>query len=448
MSRAEPSPEPSPPAVSRRALDAEILALAVPAFATLLAEPLLVLADSAIIGHVSTAALAGLGVAASVIGLVIGLCIFLAYGTTATVARRLGAGDLRGALAGGLDGITLGALVGTGLAVVLSSLAGPIVGLYGVTPEVAAQATTYLAIVALGLPAALVILAATGVLRGLQDTRTPLLVVVGMNLVNVGLNLAFVFGLGWGIAGAATGTVISQYAAAGFLTVAVLRGSRREQVHWAWRPGGVLAAASSSGWLVVRTLGLQAALLTTTAVAARMGTTAMAAHQVLNSLWMLLVFAMDAIAIAAQAIVGRYLGAGETAVVRSLLRRMIAWGIGIGLVGGLALWAGRGLYLRLFTPDAAVLDQVGLVLPLLAGLTVVSAVVFVLDGVLIGAGDARYLALASLLNLATYLPLALAVAFSGAGLFWLWVAYGGLALSRLVTLGLRARGTRWMRLGA
>ena len=431
-----------------RSLDAELLALAVPAFATLLAEPLLVLADSAIIGHISTEALAGLGIAASVIGVVLGLCIFLAYGTTATVSRRLGAGDLPGALAGGLDGITLGIGVGIVLAGSIAWLAEPIIGLYQVAPGVAAQAVTYLRIVAAGFPAALVVLAATGVLRGLQDTRTPLVVVVGMNLINVGLNLWLVFGLGLGIAGAGLGTVVSQYCAAVFLASAVLRGARRQGVHWHWHPGGVLDAARTGQWLVVRTAGLQAALLLTTGVAARMGTTAMAAHQVLNSLWMLLVFAMDAIAIAAQAMVGRYLGAGRADVVSSLLRRLIGWAIGIGLTGGLALWAGSGLYLGVFTPDAAVRAQVSTVLPLLAALTVVSAVVFVLDGVLIGAGDARYLALASLVNLATYVPLALAVAFTGAGLPWLWLAYGGLALSRLATLGWRARGTAWQRLGA
>ncbi len=431
----------------RRRLDAEVWTLAVPAFATLLAEPLLVLADSAIIGHVSTNALAGLGVAASVIGLTLGLCVFLAYGTTASVARRLGAGDLPGALAGGLDGITLGLGVGVVLAAGIGGFAGPIIGLYAVAPEVAAPASSYLRIVALGFPAALTMLAATGVLRGLQDTRTPLLVVGCMNLVNIGLNLWFVFGLGWGIAGSATGTVISQYLAAAWMVAAVLRGARRHQVRWRWHPAGVLAAAGASSWLILRTLGLQLALLATTAVAARMGTTQLAAHQVLNSLWMLLVFAMDAVAIAAQAIVGRYLGAGEPGIVRALLGRMNRWAIGIGLIGGLALWAGNRLYLPLFTPDQAVVDQIGRVLPILAALTVVSAVVFVLDGVLIGAGDARYLALASGINLVTYLPLALAVAWTGAGLEWLWIAYGGLALSRLVTLGLRARGTRWMRLG-
>lgn len=439
---------PSPTRADRRQLDRELLALAVPAFATLLAEPLLVLADSAIIGHVSTDALAGLGVAASIVGVVVGLCVFLAYGTTASVARRLGAGDRAGALAGGLDGITLGALTGVVLAAVLQGAGSTIVGWYGVEPAVAAQATAYLTVVSLGFPGALVILAATGVLRGLQDTRTPLLVVVVMNLANIGLNLLFVHGLGWGITGSGSGTALAQTCSALWLALIVLRGARREHVRWHWRPGGILAAARTGGWLILRTAGLQAALLLTTAVAARMGATSLAAHQVIYSLWMLLAFAMDAVAIAAQALVGRYLGAGEASTVRSLLGRMLGWGVLIGVAGGLLLWAGQGLYLWLFTPDAAVAGLVSSLLPLVAGLTVLGGVVFVLDGVLIGAGDTRYLALASLVNLAVYLPLAIAVAVTGGGLAWLWAAYAGFTLSRFVTLGLRARGTGWMRLGA
>ncbi|MEA5054623.1 MAG: MATE family efflux transporter [Propionicimonas sp.] len=431
----------------QRRLDRELVALAVPAFATLLAEPLLVLADSAIIGHVSTDALAGLGIASSVVGVVVGLCVFLAYGTTASVARRLGAGDRAGALAGGLDGITLGALIGVVLAIVLQVAATGVVGWYGVEPVVADQAASYLSVVSLGFPGALVILAATGVLRGLQDTRTPLLVVVVMNLANIGLNLLFVHGLGWGITGSGTGTALAQTGAAVWLALTVLRGARREQVRWRWHPSGILTAARSSGWLVLRTAGLQAALLLTTAVAARMGAVSMAAHQVLYSLWMLLTFAMDAVAIAAQALVGRYLGAGEASTVRSLLARMLGWGVLIGVTGGLLLWAGQGLYLWLFTPDAAVVGLVSSVLPLVAGLTVLGGVVFVLDGVLIGAGDTRYLAWASLVNLLVYLPLAIMVAVTGGGLVWLWLAYAGFTLSRFVTLGLRARGTGWMRLG-
>lgn len=440
------SPEPRRP--DRRALDREILALAIPAFATLVAEPLLLMADSAIIGHLATSALAGLGIATSVVGLVIGLSIFLAYGTTSSVARRIGAGDPEGALAEGLDGISLGLLVGIVVGAAVSCAAGPIIGLYGVDSEVAAPATTYLRIVALGFPAALTMLAATGVLRGLQDTRTPLYVAVAMNLVNIALNLILVLGLGLGIAGAAIGTVCSQASAATFLAGRVIIGARRAQVVWRWNPGGVLRAARTGGWLVVRTLGLQASILTTTTVAARMGATAMAAHQILNSLWQFLMYAMDAIAIAAQAIVGRYLGARQPVIVSLLMKRMLTWGFLIGLALSLGLWLAHPLYLGIFTPDPAVAAQVARVLALLAVITPFSAAVFVLDGVLIGAGDTRYLAGASIINFLSYLPLALAVAFTGAGLVWLWAAYAGFLLSRAITLGLRARGTAWMRLGA
>ncbi|WP_245581295.1 MATE family efflux transporter [Propionicicella superfundia] len=432
----------------RRRLDREVLSLAVPAFATLVAEPLLVIADSAIIGHVSTASLAGLGVAASVVSLVLGLCIFLAYGTTATVARRLGADDLAGALAGGLDGISLALVVGTVLAIGVGTLAGPIVGLYGVDPAVAAEGARYLSVAAIGFPFALTMLAATGVLRGLQDTRTPLYVAIVMNVVNIALNVTLVLGLGWGIRGAAIGTVCSQAAAAAVLAGLVLRGARRNGVRWHWRPAGVLHAARTGGWLVLRTAGLQAALLAATAAAARMGTVSTAAHQIVNSLWMLLVMAMDAIAIAAQAIVGRYLGAGDAATVRTLLTRLLTWATGIGAVTGVALWAAHPLYLGLFTPDQAVRSLVAQVLPILALVTLIAATVFVLDGVLIGAGDVRYLALASLVNLVVYLPLVALVVSTGAGLVWLWLAYVGLTLSRLVTLGVRARGDAWLRLGA
>lgn len=440
------TPTPGGRAAHRR-LDREIFALAIPAFATLVAEPLLVIADSAIIGHVATQSLAGLGIAASVITLLQGLCIFLAYGTTATVARRLGAGDLKSALAGGLDGISLALIVGAGLAVGVGLLAGPIVGLFGVDDAVATEARKYLELMAIGFPFVLTMLAATGVLRGLQDTRTPLYVAIVMNVVNVALNLTLVMGLGWGIRGAAIGTVISQAAAGAVLGGLVLRGARRNDVRWRWNPTGILAAARAGGWLVLRTVGLQAALMTTTVVAAGMGAVSMAAHQIVNGLWMLLIMAMDAIAIAAQAIVGRYLGAGDAVTVRTLLVRMLAWATGIGAVAAVILWAAHPLYLPLFTPDAAVAGLVAQVLPVLAFVTLLAASVFVLDGILIGAGDLRYLALVSLVNLAVYVPLALLVAALDAGLVWLWIAYIGLTLSRLVTLGVRARGDAWMRLG-
>lgn len=432
----------------RSQLDREVFALALPAFATLVAEPLLVMVDSAIVGHLSTDALAGLGIAASVVSLTLGLCIFLAYATTAMVARRLGAGDLRGALAGGLDGMTLALILGSLLAVTLGFLATPIVGLYSVTTTVAALASTYLSVVATGFPAALTMLAATGVLRGLQDTRTPLIVALAMNMANVIVTLGCVHGLGMGIRGAALGTLIAQWAAAGALTTVVLIRGKSHGVRWSWHPAGVLHAARAGGWLVVRTAGLLAALLVATAAAAAMGTVALAAHQILNGLWMLLVMAMDAVAIAAQAIVGRYLGAGDAQTVRVLLARLLGWATAVGSALGLALWLLHPLYLWLFTPDAQVQGMVAAVLPIMAAITLIAATVFVLDGVLIGAGDMRYLAVASVINLTAYLPLVGLVVVTDAGLVWLWVAYAGLTVCRLATLGLRARGDTWLRLGS
>jgi len=190
--------------------DREILRLAVPAFLALVAEPLFLLADAAIVGHLGTAPLAALGIAAVVLQTVVGLCVFLAYGTTAGVARHLGAGDLRGALAHGVDGLWLAGAIGalvTGAGVLL---AGPLVRLFGASDVVADPATTYLRIAFLGVIPLLLMLAATGVLRGLQDTRTPLLVAVGGNALNVALNLVLVYPAGLGLAGSALGSVLAQ----------------------------------------------------------------------------------------------------------------------------------------------------------------------------------------------------------------------------------------------
>jgi putative MATE family efflux protein len=431
-----------------RALDREIFGLALPTFATLVSEPLLLLADSAIIGHLGTTELAGLGIAANVLGILTGLCIFLAYGTTGTVARRLGAGNRQAALAGGLDGLLLAVGLGVVLCAALELALPAVVGAYGASPEVSAAATSYLRIAAFNLPSILLLLAGTGVLRGLQDTRTPLYVAIATNLANIGLNFTFVYGLGLGIAGSALGTLVAQTAAALFVAVIVIRGARREHALLRFRPGGILAAARSGVWLVARTATLQAAITLTTFVAATGGAVALASHQIVNSLWTLLAFALDAIAIAGQAIIGRALGAGEVQLGRAMTRRMVGWGVLCGVVFGVLVTVARPLYVGLFTPDEDVQRLVGRTLLVVAVVTPIAGVVFVLDGVLIGAGDGRYLALAGLLALLAYLPMALTVNNLHAGLIWLWVAYGGFMTARMITLLVRARGDAWARVGA
>jgi putative MATE family efflux protein len=438
----------SAPPPSTRALDKEIFALAVPAFATLVSEPVLLLADAAIIGHLGTSQLAGLGIAANVLGVLTGLCIFLAYGTTGMVARRLGAGDRPGALAGGIDGMVLGAGLGIVLCAALQFVLPSVIGWYGVEPDVAGAATRYLRIAACGLPSILLLLASTGVLRGLQDTRTPLYVMIITNLVNIVLNVGLVYGLGLGIAGSALGTLLAQTGAAAFLAFIVVRGARRERAEIRLRPGGVLAAARSGVWLVARTATLHAAITLTTLVAATGGAVALAAHQVVNSLWVLLVFALDAIAIAGQAIIGRQLGAGEIVIALSMTRRMIGWGVLCGVLFGAVMLLTRPLFVGIFSPDRDVQQMVVRVLLAVAVITPIAGVVFVLDGVLIGAGDGRYLALAGLLALLAYVPLALMVNAQHGGLLWLWVAYGGFITARMITLLQRIRGDRWIRVGA
>jgi putative MATE family efflux protein len=436
------------PAADPRRLDREIFGLALPTLATLVSEPLLLLADSAIIGHLGTDALAGLGIAANVLGVVTGLCIFLAYGTTGTVARRLGAGDDSGALAGGFDGLVLALGLGALLCVALQLLVAPVTAAYGASPEVTAAAASYLRVAAFGLPSVLLLLAGTGVLRGLQDTRTPLRVVIAANLANVGLNLLLVYGFRLGIAGSALGTLLAQTGAAVVVAAVVVRRMRAVHARPRFHPAGVLAAARSGTWLVVRTATLQGAITLTTLVATAGGTVALAAHQVVNSLWILLAFALDALAIAGQSIIGRALGAGDTDLGRAMTRRMVGWGLVAGLVFGLLVWLARPLYLGFFSPDLQVQHLVGRVLLVVAVVTPVAGVVYVLDGVLIGAGDSRYLALAGLIALAAYAPLALLVLDHAAGLRWLWLAYGGFMLARMTTLVLRLRTGAWVRVGA
>lgn len=382
------------------------------------------------------------------LGIVIGLSVFLAYGTTAMVSRRIGAGDRAGALAGGLDGLALGLIIGVAAAVVIVVGAPGILSWYGGTPEVTALGVQYLRIVALGLPAQMLMLASTGVLRGLQDTRTPLRVVVSINLLNIALNVLLVLGLGFGIQGAAVGTAVSQWVGASIMAGLVLRGAAREGVPLRPRPAGVLAAARLGGWLVLRNGSLQAALALTTVTAASLGTVALAAHQVVATIWALVAHGLDAFAIAAQAMVGLRLGGGDTAAARGVLRRVLAWGVGFGAVIGVALALTRTPLARLFGTDTAVQDAAAAALLVLALAAPIGAIAFQFDGILIGAGDARFLAFAGIATTAVYAPFALAVMNTGAGLVWLWAAYCVWLAARSAALGWRTRGTTWMRTGA
>ncbi|SDB89108.1 putative efflux protein, MATE family [Sanguibacter gelidistatuariae] len=437
---------------ARRATDRQILALAVPALGALVAEPIFVLVDSAVVGHLGTTQLAGLSVASTLLLTVVGLCVFLAYATTASVARRLGAGQRTQALQAGVDGMWLAAGLGITLAAALWIAAPWAIGAMGADGAVAVHAISYLRWSTPGLPGMLVVLASTGVLRGLQDTRTPLWVAAGGAIANTVLNIALVYGAGMGIAGSGLGTALTQLGMAAVLAVVVVQGARKAGARLRPAAGGIWANARAGGPLLVRNLSLRLAILLTVFVATGLGAVNLAGYQVVNSVWGLAAFALDALAIAAQALIGHRLGAGLVTETRAILRRTLQWGVGAGALIGAIIAVGGWSFATLFTSDADVRVAItgamvvaGVLMPL-AGWT------FVLDGVLIGAGDGRYLAWAGMATLVVYAPVALAVrswAPDGpAGLIWLWIAFAGVfMLARALTTGLRARTDTWMVVG-
>ncbi|NUP37271.1 MAG: MATE family efflux transporter [Streptomyces sp.] len=439
---------PATPRVTKRQHDREIVALAVPAFGALVAEPLFVMADSAIVGHLGTAQLAGLGVASALLTTAVSIFVFLAYATTAAVARRVGAGDVQAAIRQGMDGIWLALLLGAAVIAFVLPTAPALVELFGASDSAAPYATTYLRISSLGIPAMLVVLAATGVLRGLQDTKTPLRVAIAGFVANGALNAGLVYGAGLGIAGSAWGTVIAQCGMAAVYLTVVVRGARRHGASLRPDAAGIRASAQAGVPLLVRTLSLRAILMIATAVAARLGDADMAAHQIILSLWSLLAFALDAIAIAGQAIIGRHLGAEDARGAREACRRMVQWGIAVGVVLGVLVVVARPVFLPLFTSDTVVKDAALPALVVVALSQPICGVVFVLDGVLMGAGDGPYLARAMVLTLAVFAPLALLVPALGGGLTALWAAMTLMMTVRMLTLWLRTRSGRWIVTGA
>lgn len=435
-----------------RAIDRRIASLAVPALGALIAEPLFLIVDSALVGHLGATPLAGLAIASTILQTAVGLMIFLAYSTTPMVARRRGAGDLRGAVQAGIDGLWLAFGLGAVLGVVMWGLADPLISLFGTDTAVAAQARTFLTISCVGMPAMLLVFAAMGLLRGLQDTRTPLIVAGIGFTVNALLNWWFIYGLGWGIAGSAWGTVVAQWGMVAVYLMVIAGHARRHGAGILPRRDGFTQAGISGGWLFVRTIGLRAALLLTVAAAATHGTIATAGYQIIFTLFSTAAFALDALAIAAQALVGDALGARNAARARQVLRRTVFWGIICGVVGGALLAVTSPFLGAVFTSDPQLLSVLPPSLLVLGVSLPLGGYVFVLDGVLMGAGDARYLAWTSLVNLAAYLPILWAVTVliptGTAALVALTAAFAiAFMAARAVTLGVRARGDRWVRLG-
>ncbi len=432
----------------RSAHDRDIVRLAVPAFGALIAEPLYLLADTAIVGNLGVRPLGGLAVASIVLTAVFGIFNFLAYTTTGAVARQLGAGNRRAAAEQGIDGIWLAAGLGLVLTLAGILLAPVIVDLMGASASVRPFALTYLRISLLGAPFVLVALAGAGYLRGMQDTKTTLVIALAANTINLALEVFLVYGLDRGIAGSAWGTVVAQVLAAIAFLVIVRRSARRAGATIRPRASGVKTTAVVGSHLIVRTGSLLLALLLTTAVAARISNVAVAAHQIAFQIWTFLALALDAIAIAGQALVGKLLGADDEPGARAASRRMLDLGITAGVVLGVLTVALRTVLVPLFTDSRAVADLAEQVLWFVAALQPVAAAVFVLDGILIGAGDSRYLAAAMAAATLLYLPAVGIVAATDGGLLVLWAAFSLWVMARLVGMGGRFLTDRWLVTGA
>lgn len=427
--------------------DHEIVRLAVPATGALAADPLLSLVDTALVGNLGTIPLAALGINLAVFTTIFVTFNFLVYGTTAEVAQQRGRGDdaaaARYAVQAAWLAVTLGvALVGT------IQLAAPVIlDAMGATGEVRAPALAYLRVRGFSGLAVLLVMVGHGTFRGLKDTRTPLLVAIGANAVNAALSAVLIYPAGWGVAGAAWGTLLAQTGAAiTFLVLGhrALDGPPRSLDRQAM--GSMLKVSRD---LFLRTLSLLSGLLITTAVAARMGVRVIAAHQVVREIWSLLVMLLDGLAIAAQAMLGTAVGRGRAMRSYGDVRRLLSWGFVTGSAAGVIVLSVGGIAPGIFTDDPLVLRQIRGVWPVVAGLQPIAGIVFVADGILMGVKDFRFLlgvtAVASFVGL---VPIALAAWAFGWGLGGLWAGMVAMVVIRLVASLWRLRPRGWLRITA
>jgi putative MATE family efflux protein len=414
----------------RSPYDNEILRLALPALGALAAEPLYVLVDTAILGHLGRAQIAALGLAGGVLGTAFAVFNFLTYGTTAVVARASGAGQQERAARLAAQALWVSLAIGTVLLVVCEALASPLLHALGGHGHSGSLAVVYLRIAALGLPAALIALAGQGYLRGVSDLRRPLEIVVVANVANLVLEIVFVYVFHWGVAGSAAGTAIAQ---AGMGVAFVIELLRPQAESKRPRLSEMRPMLRVGRQIFVRTTALLAAFLTATSVATRMGDAPLGAHQIAYQLFLFLALVLDA---------------GDADGAYTAAARMIAWSTAIGVLIALLLLALGEWIPRAFTGDAGVVHQAHELWPFFALMQPLAGAVFALDGILIGASDTGYmmwsmLAAAGLVSI----PIALLSLHFGWGIRGVWIGLVGLIVARLVLLGARFAGRRWAVVG-
>lgn len=429
-------------------VDRQIFSLALPALGTLIAEPLLTTADAAMIGHVGTAELGGLTIGLAIINLLVGLCIFIAYSTTSTTGKYMGQHNRTAALTYGIQGMWLAAVIGVILATGLWLLAPIGASLMGASDLVLPYAVTYLHWSAPGLMFMLIVLGANGAFRGLLNTTTPFIISLVGTLVNIPLNATFIYGCHMSVAGAGLGTSISQFGMALTLIIIISREAKRHDATMRPQPRKIIESGLSGLPLVIRSVSLQLTVMTTVRVMAAMGTAELAAYKAVDQLYVISTFIMDSLAIAAQALIANAIGNADKARVRAVMARCVRWGVivGAGLTGILIVVSPVAGWL--FTSDRAVLDIVWVGYLAVASWLPLAGAVFMYDGILIGAGDTKYLAVAQTATLA-YIPILLAVSHyipaGRAGLAIVWLMFGFVLMTlRFATLYFRARTDVWI----
>jgi putative MATE family efflux protein len=428
----------------------EVLRLAAPALPVLAAEPLYLLVDTAVVGRLGAVALAGLAVGGVVFAQVAGLN-FLSYGTTSRAARLHGAGRRGAAVGEGVQATWLALAVGLLVLGVGQLVARPVAEALGDGGAIAEAATSWLRVALWGAPMVLVTLAGNGWMRGVQDTVRPLRYVLAGNGLSAVLCPVLVHGLGLGLVGSAVANVVGQTVAATLFLVALVRAARASEVSLRPVPAVLRAQLALARDLLARSLAFQACFLSAAAVATRFGAASIAAHQIVLQLWFFQALVLDAVAIAAQALVGAALGSPDRGAerARALAGQVTRYGLVLGVGFGVVFAALAGVLPPLFTPDATVLAAVPVPWWFFTAMQPIAGVVFALDGVLLGAGDAAFLRTSTLVGAVVgFLPLIWASLAFDWGLAGIWSGLALFMVIRLVAVGLRARGGHWAVTGA
>ncbi|MCZ0726771.1 MATE family efflux transporter [Mycolicibacterium iranicum] len=428
------------PASSRR-----IAALAFPALGVLAAEPVYLLFDLAVIGRLGALSLAGLAIGALVMGVLSSQLTFLSYGTTARAARFFGAGDRRAAVEEGVQATWLALGIGAAIVAAVQVTAVPLVSALAAGGDIADAALPWVRIASLAVPAILIAAAGNGWMRGVQDTVRPLrYVVVGFGLSAL---LCPVLVFGWfgapelGLSGSAVANVVGQWLAA----LLFCRALFVEKVPLGVRPAVLRAQVVMGRDLILRTMAFQACFISAGAVAARFGAASVAAHQVVLQLWSFLALVLDSLAIAAQSLVGAALGAGQLTHAKSVAWRVTIFSTVAGLVLAAVFALGSSVIPSVFTTDRSVLDAIGVPWWFLVGILPIAGIVFAVDGVLLGAGDATFMRNATVASaLIGFLPLIWLSLAYGWGLLGIWAGLATFMVLRLIFVGWRALSGRWL----